>query len=211
MTFESTSDYNCWRMTKTSTEAVAEAALTLFAKHGYRETSIGDIEEAAGLTRRAGGFYRHFPSKEAVLIDSVRRMAAQMTADIRLPEILAQPSVRAELMFVARKLLDHASEYRSLRLLLQREMPRMPALRQAAQNANLALARQDIVPWTKHALSRAARRDDAQTFAFVIFGPILLYLISLDRNQPAFGLGEDQALNAWADYWAAQLKPRRTR
>lgn len=193
-------------MTKTSKEDLAEIALDLFARKGFRETSIGDIEKAAGLTPRAGGFYRHFASKEQVLTESVRRMASEIVAEIRLGDVLAQKSVKAELLIIAQSLLDHAEEYRSLRLLLQREAHKLPVLKEVMQEANLNLARQDIVPWTEHALKRARKKGDAATMAFVIFGPILLYLISEDRGQPAFGLRRKKALDAWADYWSGELE-----
>lgn len=196
-------------MTKTSREELADIAISLFAKKGYRETSVGDIEAAAGLTPRAGGFYRHFKSKEAVLIESVGAMAREMIAEVRLDEILAQGGVKAELMFIAERLLAHAAQYRELRLLLSREAHKTPALRAAMQKANLKLARQDIVPWTAHALKRAGRSENAETFAFLVFGPVLLYLISLDRGQPAFGLSREDALGAWAEHWAAALRPKR--
>ncbi len=91
-------NYNCLQMTKTRTDAVADIALKLFAKKGYRETSIGDIEVAAGLTRRDGGFYRHFPSKQSVLNACLRRASTQLVSDIRLDEILARGNVREELL-----------------------------------------------------------------------------------------------------------------
>ncbi len=198
-------------MTKTTRKALAEAAISLFAKQGYRETSVGDIEEEAGLTRRAGGFYRHFESKEAVLIESVAGLAKEMVAEIRLDEILKAGDVRAELLFIAERLLSHAAQYRQLRLLLQREAHKLLALRAAMQNANLSLARQDIEPWTQHALKRAGRKEEPTTFALIIFGAVLTYLISLDREQPAFGLDKDAVLAAWADYWAPELRPKRRR
>jgi AcrR family transcriptional regulator len=196
-------------MTKTTREALAQAAISLFARKGYRETSVGDIEEAAGLTPRAGGFYRHFVSKEAVLIESVSLMAREMVAEIRLKEILEAGGVKAELMFIAERLLAHAAQHRELRLLLQREAHKLPALRKELQEANLALTRQDIVPWIAHALKRAGRTEEPTSFAFIVFGPIVLYLISLDRGQPSFGLGKDEALRAWAAHWARELRPKR--
>ena len=198
-------------MTKTTREAVAAAAISLFAKQGYRETSVGDIEEAAGLTRRAGGFYRHFASKEAVLIESLAGMATEMVAEVRLEEILKVGDVKAELLFIAERMLAHAAQYRELRVLLQREAHKLPRLRAAMHRANLTLAQQDIGPWTQHALKRAGRNDEPAQFALIIFGAVLTYLISLDRGQPALGLRKDAMLTAWADYWACELKPKQRR
>ncbi|MEO1240484.1 MAG: helix-turn-helix domain-containing protein [Pseudomonadota bacterium] len=194
-------------MTKTSKEELAEIALELFSKNGFKETSVGDIEDAAGLKRRAGGFYRHFSSKEAVLFESLQNMGTEIVAEIQLEDVLVQESIRAELMFIAKRLISHARQYRTLRLLLQREAHKMPTLRDMMQKANMKLAKQDVVPWAEHALKRIGRDDDPTSFAFVIFGPVLLYLISQDRNQPAFGLSEKKALSDWADYWGDQLTP----
>lgn len=41
--------------------------MTLFAERGFADTSINDIERAAGLSVGSGGTYRHFKSKEAML------------------------------------------------------------------------------------------------------------------------------------------------
>jgi AcrR family transcriptional regulator len=133
-------------MTKTSKQALSEIALDLFARKGFRETSIGDIEDAAGLKRRAGGFYRHFKSKDAVLFEGLEAMAAEMVAEVRLEDVLQRPDVRAELIFIATSLLDHAAQFRVLRLLLLREAHKVPELEDVMQSANLKLARQDIVP-----------------------------------------------------------------
>ncbi len=43
-----------------------QAAADLFAAHGYHAVGINDISGALGLTGPA--FYRHYPSKEAVLV-----------------------------------------------------------------------------------------------------------------------------------------------
>jgi AcrR family transcriptional regulator len=43
-----------------------EAAARLFAQHGYHAVGINDISGELGLTGPA--FYRHYPSKEAVLV-----------------------------------------------------------------------------------------------------------------------------------------------
>jgi AcrR family transcriptional regulator len=45
---------------------ILEAASTAFAQHGYAGTSLNDLIKAAGVTK--GGFYFHFPSKEALAL-----------------------------------------------------------------------------------------------------------------------------------------------
>lgn len=46
-------------------EALRRCALARFARHGFEGTSVADIAADAGVTERT--FYRHFPTKEAVL------------------------------------------------------------------------------------------------------------------------------------------------
>ena len=192
---------------KPSRERILHAAIELIAKRGYPETTVGDIEQAAGLTRRAGGFYRHFSSKEEVLVQALRGMADEMVAEIRLEEIVSLKSTRAELLVIARALMHHAEVYRPLRLILQREGHKLPALRTAARHANARLASLDVMPWIKHALRRSgARVRDPRELGLLIFGPVLLYIISVDRGDPAFGVRAEGFLDTWADHWAEWLE-----
>jgi AcrR family transcriptional regulator len=50
-----------------TTERLALSALDLFEEHGYEETSVADIAAAAGVTQMT--FFRHFPTKDRVLLD----------------------------------------------------------------------------------------------------------------------------------------------
>lgn len=59
---------------------ILEAAGRLFRERGYAATGIDTLMDAAGLTR--GGFYAHFPDKEALL-------AEVLQADRGLPRMLA--------------------------------------------------------------------------------------------------------------------------
>ncbi len=56
-------------------ERILDAAMALFGARGYRATTIGEIESAAGLAPRRGGLYRHFESKEAVFRAAIARYA----------------------------------------------------------------------------------------------------------------------------------------
>jgi AcrR family transcriptional regulator len=62
-------------------EQIIAAAAELFRRKGYRGTSIEDIGAAIGTTGPA--LYRHFPSKEALLVELVRRAVARARDDIR--------------------------------------------------------------------------------------------------------------------------------
>ena len=62
-----------------SKETILAAARQLFAKHGYRGTSLASIAEAAGLSQP--GLLHHYPSKTALLLAV---LASRDSADGRL-------------------------------------------------------------------------------------------------------------------------------
>ena len=185
-------------------ERIVEAAVRLIGERGYGETTVGDIEEAAGLTRRAGAFYRHFPSKEAVLVEALDRLSADFIGSLALKDVISLKSIRAELLVLARAFIRHAEVYRPIRVLIQREGHKLPALRKAARRANAKLAAADVVPWIESALTRSGRRKaDAPAIGLMIFGPVLVYFIAQDRGDNAFGIETaDRFLPQWADHWA---------
>src|SRR5207249_9331338 len=64
---------------------IAQAALELFEKRGYAETTIDQIAEAARVGRRT--IFEHFPTKQAILFDHlvVRR-------DVALQRLTERPA-----------------------------------------------------------------------------------------------------------------------
>jgi AcrR family transcriptional regulator len=62
-------------------ERILVAALDLFVQRGVDGTSVSDIERAVGLAAGTGSFYRHFPTKEAVLVAAVEHGVDQMVAE----------------------------------------------------------------------------------------------------------------------------------
>ncbi len=61
-------------------ERLREAAMQLFAERGFDATTVPDIVERAGVTRRT--FFRHFGDKREVFFgdDEIPRLAAEMLA-----------------------------------------------------------------------------------------------------------------------------------
>ncbi|MEV6059253.1 helix-turn-helix domain-containing protein [Nocardia asteroides] len=58
-------------MAPTSRERIMTEALRLFGEQGYAKTSIAQIERAAGLSAGSGALYRHFKSKDELLVQAV--------------------------------------------------------------------------------------------------------------------------------------------
>jgi AcrR family transcriptional regulator len=86
--------------------ALAEAALRLFAERGFAETTVEEIAEAADMSSRT--FFRHFPSKEAVVFadDEARR-------DVWLAAMRDRPLSEPVLQTLREAALALADEYHS--------------------------------------------------------------------------------------------------
>jgi AcrR family transcriptional regulator len=72
---------------ETRRQQILEAATTVFAKKGYRHTSVADIIEAAGIAR--GTFYLYFQSKEEIFLALIDRWFEELTG--RLEEVADMP------------------------------------------------------------------------------------------------------------------------
>ncbi len=55
-------------------KAIQDRAFNLFGRYGYDGVSIGDISAAAKLSK--GALYWHYPSKEALYLDCLKRLHA---------------------------------------------------------------------------------------------------------------------------------------
>ncbi|MDQ0160360.1 TetR/AcrR family transcriptional regulator [Alkalibacillus salilacus] len=52
-------------------EEMLDAAVQLFQKNSFHETSVEDITSACGISK--GGFYKHFNSKESMILELLQR------------------------------------------------------------------------------------------------------------------------------------------
>jgi AcrR family transcriptional regulator len=78
---------------------IVDSARVLFNRHGFDRVSIDDVMAEAGLTR--GGFYKHFPSKDALYAAAVQSFqgcnpfAKRVAAE---PEVKRTPKQLARLL-----------------------------------------------------------------------------------------------------------------
>ena len=111
-----------------SRRAILDAAVPIFAERGYAGASLNQIITASGLTK--GGFYFHFPSKQAlalaVVADQQERWMGEVMAEARqhptaterlfaFPLILARNTVRGWGPTTLRKLVDELARDPDLR------------------------------------------------------------------------------------------------
>ena len=94
--------------------ATADAAFALFADRGYCHVTVADICAAAGIGRRT--FFRYFPTKDDVLTEPARELAARVAAAITsAPTGLPEAQVlRQALTEIAAYALSHRARLRQL-------------------------------------------------------------------------------------------------
>jgi AcrR family transcriptional regulator len=102
-------------------EAVIDAAAALFLEHGFHGTSVDDLGAAAGIS--GPGLYRHFASKDALLMAVLDRLWAQLRPALdRVGEL--PPEEAIDLLLEAH--LDLALGQPDAVVLLIRELRHLP-------------------------------------------------------------------------------------
>jgi AcrR family transcriptional regulator len=99
------------------------AAAQVYAEAGYRGATTRRIAQVAGVNEIT--LFRHFGSKEALLLEAIARAGAEM-ASVALPEVPADPE--RELTDWARAQLTHMVDRRSLIRTSMGEMVEHPDL-----------------------------------------------------------------------------------
>jgi AcrR family transcriptional regulator len=167
-------------------ERILEAAMELFAEAGFSGTTISEVERRVGLTAGTGSLYRHFPSKEALLVAAMEREIIRIRAEI------AEHAERAVD-------LDGANSPEQRRLRAYRS--RLHDMRRCNRLFRLMLSEGERVPELQKAVWAALRvpEKDAPGEADVITAVAEAaiggyHLFSLMQGRPYNGVAEDQFL-----------------
>jgi AcrR family transcriptional regulator len=87
-------------------EAIWNAAIDLFTKQGFDETTVEDIAEAAGVSRRS--FFRYFASKDDLMAQGMHTYGALLSEEIH-----ACPSSLSPFEVLKRTTLEAAAKITS--------------------------------------------------------------------------------------------------
>lgn len=173
---------------------VLNAAVACFAAKGYAATTIADIEDAAGLSVGAGGTYRHFKSKQAIL-------EAVIDAVVDVPdEEIAPPSPDIEA--VAHEMLDYMRA--DLLRIYLRDLDEFPEQRKRINDRTINGSYRVVA-------ERIAEQNadiDAEAAAAVILGSLINFrvneaLVGDDAN----GVSRDRFITTWAAMYRNVLDP----
>jgi len=181
-------------------ERILDAAVELFGRQGFSATSVGEIEEAAGLVPRRGALYKHFASKEALLeaaVDRRGRVVDELEALVTTPVTDAHEEVRTLGRIAFREI---GRDQEVLRIVM-REGENFPELRDRFHERIVRRGHEQTEARLRLLAERAGVADvDLTALAAVLLGSIINYRV-LDTlfGRPPGGLAEDRYLEAWAD------------
>ena len=114
-------------------DRIVDAAARAIRRSGYNGTGVADIMKDAGLTH--GGFYAHFPSREAMLAEAADRAGSESVAMMECIAATSPPPQALEAMMQAYLSKAHVEgvETGCATAALCSEMPRQaPEVRRAA-------------------------------------------------------------------------------
>lgn len=140
-------------------EAIIAAAFDLFETRGFEQTTVDQIAEVAGVSRRT--FFRYFGTKEAVVFPDRHQRFPRFQALLAEAHPGEPPFAR-----VKRALLALAGDYMSARAQV-RARRRIVDTSPALQAYDLELDREWEATITRALLPKPARKDDRRRAALI--------------------------------------------
>jgi len=187
------------------------AGLRLFAEQGFRATTVGEIESAAGLQPRRGALYRHFPSKEALLEAAVQRHLDSVRGG--RDWILRSPTgdPHTEAVMLGRFVLDELAAERDIVDVFEQEGDRIPELRdlfrERISDTGYKVMADVLRRWIGPS---GASHGDLDALAVLLLGSLVnVHRSTCTFGGPPLGLDDDRVLSAWADQCVALVDAAR--
>ena len=184
-------------------DRIVTEAIRLFAANGFTGTTVGDIEQAAGLAPRAGGLYRHFRSKEDVLSAAIDRHVREMERIRERFGVMPLGNLRAELTLAARWALSELRAEQLVVKVVQKDGDRFPDIVAEVHERIIAPGHEQAADMFTRMFAEAGIADrDPRAYASVALGSLVGYVLehtmfgALPGNVP-----EDEFIEAWVDTW----------
>lgn len=192
-------------------QRLLEEGVRLFSEKGFRETTVGEVEAAAGLEPRRGALYRHFPSKEA-LLEAALEEHLRVVADAGIAvDDLPVGDVRTEALVMGRWLLAELDRERAIVRILEQEGDRLPELRDSFRRSLVDAGYTAAADLARRWLGRAADALDIEVLAVILLGALVNYRRSTwTFGASPFGVDDERFLSSWADLCSANARALRT-
>jgi AcrR family transcriptional regulator len=183
--------------------------MDLFARNGYGATSIGAIEQAAGLAPRSGALYQYFGGKDAILRAALERKMQTLGDLDSVLEMLPLGDLKAELRLLARWNLKSLQERDALTRFVLRDARHVPPrlkreLFERLVDRPYALA----VAWVEHQIgTEAAGQVDVYALTLVLVEAMAAYTTlraTFDRLPD--DIDDDRFIDAWVELAADAIQ-----
>lgn len=172
-------------------------------EQGYQKTSIARIEMEAGLAPRAGAFYRHFDSKQALLLAVAKEHIAETPEDFGLGRLADFGDTRAELVAIALKYEEAMVRQRPYaRLIEEIRLFDFGADFQDRLNMDMVIGLDAWIEGKPAARNLSAEQRTALIIS--VLGGWLFYLSMVRRGGRVEAI-RDTLLEDWATRWASAL------
>jgi AcrR family transcriptional regulator len=188
-------------------EKLLGVAMQLFSERGYERTSVGEIQEAAGLTFGSGALYKHFPSKEAVLAEGVERFVDNARTERGMLEHLDAEPIAVALKAIADLAMASFSRDRDALRIVWRDLENFPQLLEMVRTDRIRRTFDEFSSWLEHQSDQGRLQPhDSQAMAAVALGSLAFFQILqfLMHDTPA-GIDEDRFVTAWTQLLMSAL------
>ena len=192
-----------------SSERILREAMRLFAERGYERTSVGDIQQAAGLTFGSGALYKHFPSKQAVLEagieEFIEKSEREQEAFARLPE---EPE--AAFTYIAEAVTSFLASDRDTLRIVWRELEHFPDLQKRVRERRIHRGFKNLAAWLRKQVDAGRLREhDTEAVAAAILGSLVYYrLMEALMGKTPGGVDAERFTRAWVDLVVSALNQK---
>jgi len=183
-------------------DRLMDAALKLFAQHGYKATSVGAIESEAGMAPRSGALYQHFKGKQQLLEAALDRELAVMDDLESALTMLPLGDLRAELTLLGRWNLASLDRRADLTRFVRREAHLLPRrLRDRLYQRLVANPYGLIVDWlARHFDDAGVEPPDLQALALILVESMAAYKeLELTFERVPGEVDDERFIEAWVE------------
>ena len=187
-------------------ERLLDAAIRLFARQGYAQTSIADIQRDCGLSAGSGALYKHFSSKRELLEAATRRFADRLANDRKRFDVNPGDGTEQVLRRAATLIWDGIQENSPLLRVIFRE-PAFPELADELWSAITENAYRGFASGLRVVVDAGMMRiDDPDATAAVLVASLAYYpMVGLLIGHTPGDIDRDRYLEAWISHARAGL------
>jgi AcrR family transcriptional regulator len=189
-------------------DRLLDTAMELFGQRGYRATSVGAIEQAAGLAPRSGALYQYFAGKEELLVAALERRMVSLTSLHAALKLMPLGDLRAELRLLARSNLASLRARSGVTSFLARDGEHVPAAVKEQLYAQLVEEPYaQVVAWVKQRLGEVPGEIDVYALTLILVESMAAYVglrTTFDRAPDE--IDDDRYVEAWVALAADTLE-----